>query len=65
MLSSCEPFSEDDGSALRHIHGRICPLESADKSTKMPNRIQDTTYFAVFFADDSGIKSCHLFLLFE
>ena len=52
----------DDGSMsnLIPINGRIFPLESADKFTDMFNRIQDMTYFA----DNSGIKSCHLFLLF-
>ena len=48
---------------LRHIHSRICPLESADKLTIMCSRIQDTTHFTVFFAGDSGIKTCHRFLL--
>ena len=48
----------------RHINGWICPLKSADKLTNMSIRIQDKTYFTLFFADDSGIKSCHLFLLF-
>ena len=40
---------------LRHIHSRICPLECPDKLTNLSNRIQDRTYFTVFFfAYDSG-----------
>ena len=49
---------------LRHIHSRSLPLESADKLPNVSSCIQDTTYFAVVLADDSGGKSCHLFLLF-
>ena len=49
---------------LRHIEGRICPLQSDDELANTSNRIQDETYFVAFFADDSGIKSCHLFLSF-
>ena len=41
----------------RHIHGRIYPVEPADKLTNMSYRIQDTTYFAVFLEDDSRVKS--------
>ena len=49
---------------LRHIHCRHLALESTDELTNMSSRIYDTTYFAVFFSNDSRIKSCHLFLLF-
>ena len=55
---------EEDGN-IRNIHGRICPIESADKLTNMSGCIQDETYFTVLFADDSDIKSCYPFLLFE
>ena len=48
----------------RHIHSRSLPLESAEKLPNMSSCIQDMTYFEVFLADDSGGKSCHLFLLF-
>ena len=41
---------------LRHINCRHLTLESADKLTNMSWRIQDTTYFAVFLADDSRVK---------
>ena len=49
---------------LQHTNGKICHLESTDKLSNISNRIQDTIYCAVFFADDPGMKSCHLFLLF-
>ena len=48
---------------LWHIHRMICPLETDHKLSNMSIRIHDTTYFTVFFTENSGIKSCHLFLL--
>ena len=56
---------EDNGVPKQHIHGRIGPLESHDNITNMSNRIQDMTFFTVFLVDDSGIKSCNLFMLFQ
>ena len=47
---------------LGHINCRNLTHESVDKLTNMSSRIQDTTYF--IFADDSRVKSYHLFLLF-
>merc|ERR1719154_564984 len=47
---------------LQHIHCRIFPLESDDKLPNMSSCIQDTTYFAVFLADDSGGKSSRVCL---
>ena len=34
---------------LRHINGRICPPELADKLTNIFDYIHDTTCFSVFF----------------
>ena len=48
---------------LRHIHSRSLPLESDDRLPNVSSCIQDTTYFAVVLADDSGGKSCHLFVI--
>ena len=51
---------------LRHINCRNLTLESADKSTNMSGRIQDTTYFAVIndvFCRTSLVYMLSLFYL--
>ena len=46
---------------LPHIHSRSLHLKSAEKLPKMSSCIQDTTYFAVFLADDSeAYKNRHV-----
>ena len=49
---------------LLHINCRNLTLESADKLTNMSSHTQGTRYFIqYFFADDSCIKSFHMFML--